>query len=141
MRRRRSNTQRLGAIPLFASCTKRELALVDRTFIELRAPAGTPLMRRGRPGRDVVVIVEGTVIARVGDQTTARLAAGDVAGEVAALGHRAHFADVIAETDVVLLQCTAAELIGLLHDAPNLTRSLLTRLASRLGADDVALVA
>ena len=36
--------------------------------------------------------------------------AGDFAGELAVLGRRSHGADVVAETDVAVLECTAAEL-------------------------------
>lgn len=142
MRRQPNTTEQIvGAIPLFTSCTKRELALVARTFIDQRLPAGTVLLRQGAAGRSFVVVVQGSAVVRSGDRTVARLHPGDFAGELALLGRGCHHADVVAETDVVVLECTAAELVGLLHDAPGLTRTMLTTLAARLRAADQALVA
>jgi len=142
MRRRpTTTTEHLGTVPLFGACTTRELALVARTFVERRVPAGTVLMRRGAVGRDFVVLVDGVAAVRIGDRTLGRLLAGDFAGELAVLGRRAHSADVVAESDVALLECTAAELTGLLHDAPSITRQMLTMLATRLCVADRALVA
>jgi CRP-like cAMP-binding protein len=128
-------------MPLFAACTKRELALVARTFVERREPAGSVLLRRGAPGRTFVVLTAGTAAVRIDDHVLSRLLAGDFAGELAVLGRRCHRADVVAETDVALLECTAAELTALLHDAPGLTRTMLAALATRLCVADRALVA
>ena len=141
MRRDTEALQRLGAMPLFASCSRRELALAARTFIEWPVAAGTVLLRRGAPGRSFVVIVEGSAVVRVGERPLARLRAGDFAGELAVLGRRGHSADVVAETDLTVLECTGAELVGLLHDAPGMTRTMLTALATRLGVADPALAA
>jgi CRP-like cAMP-binding protein len=142
MRRQPTATERMiETMPLFRSCTRRELALVARTFIDQRLPAGTVLLRQGAAGRSFVVIVEGSAVVRSGARTVARLHPGDFAGELALLGRGCHHADVVAETDVVVLECTAAELTGLLHDAPSLTRTMLTTLAARLCAADHALVA
>jgi len=142
MRRRHDATvERMGALPLFAACTRRELALVARTFVERHEPAGTVLLRCGAPGRSFLVVTGGLASIRLGDRVLSRLGAGDFAGELAVLGRRSHGADVVAETDVALLECTAAELTGLLHEAPGLTRTMLTTLAMRLGVADRALVA
>ena len=120
------------ALLLFAACTNRELGLVARTFVELDVPAGTVLLRGGAAGRSFVVVIDGTAVVRVGERVVARLHAGDFAGELGVLGTRRHSADVVAETDAVVLECTAAELRNLLHEAPGLTRTMLTTLATRL---------
>ena len=141
MRRDADAIERMGAVPLFAACGRRELALVARTFIERPVPAGAVLLRRGAPGRSFVVLLDGSAVVRLADRPLARLQAGDFAGELAVLGRRCHSADVVAETDLAVLECTGAELVGLLHDAPGLTRTMLTALATRLCVADRALVA
>jgi CRP-like cAMP-binding protein len=141
VRRQPEAMDRMVASPLFAACAKRELALAARTFIERCVTAGTVLMRQGTAGRTFVVLLDGSAIVRIGERTVSRLLPGDFAGELAVLGRRCHSADVVAESDLVVLECTAAELTMLLHEAPSLTRTMLTALATRLCVADRALVA
>ena len=110
----------------------------------MTAPFQFGLVVRGQAeaGEDIARRLQETLaMVRLADRPLARLQAGDFAGELAVLGRRCHSADVVAETDLAVLECTGAELVGLLHDAPGLTRTMLSALATRLSVADRALVA
>jgi CRP-like cAMP-binding protein len=123
---------RLRAIPLFAACTRPELALVARNITEHHAAAGEVLIQRGWTGRELIVIVEGSAVVELEGRPIARLGPGDVAGEVALLDKGPRTATVVAETDIRALVSTAHEFALLLIHAPTLTRALLATAAHRL---------
>lgn len=138
MRRQRRDPaiRRLGKIPLFSQCTKAELALVARSVTDHRAQPGDVLVEQGRMGREVLVIIEGTAVVRLGDTTVARLGPGDLAGEVALLDHGPRTASVVAETPIVALVCSRHDFTLLLEHIPRLAHPLLSGLARRLRSAD-----
>lgn len=138
MRRQRRDPaiRRLGKIPLFSQCTKAELALVARSVTDHRAQAGDVLVEQGRMGREVLVIIEGTAVVRLGDTVVARLGPGDLAGEVALLDHGPRTASVVAETPILALVCSRHDFALLLEHIPRLAHPLLSGLARRLRSAD-----
>jgi CRP-like cAMP-binding protein len=132
---------RLRAIPLFSGCPRAELALVARCSTEHRALAGEVLIEQGWTARELLVIVEGSVVVRLDDRPIARLGPGDVVGEVALLDRGPRTASVVAETDVRALVSTAHEVTMLLTHAPALTRALLQATVSRLRSTTAQLTA
>ncbi|MET0579199.1 MAG: cyclic nucleotide-binding domain-containing protein [Ilumatobacteraceae bacterium] len=132
--RRDPKLERLRDVPLFAACTRDELALVARNVDEHRVEAGRVLTRQGAVGREFFVIVEGTAEVRVGGQLVARLGPGDFVGELALLDRRCRTATVVAETPLVVVVSGTREFAELLAGAPNMTRKLMTGLAARLRA-------
>jgi CRP/FNR family cyclic AMP-dependent transcriptional regulator len=136
-----SSLQRLRDLPPFSSCTPSELAFVDDRIWDYRATAGEVLTAEGRTGRELIVIVEGTAVIRVGSREVARLGPGDVVGEVALLDHGSRTATVIAETDVDALVAGSAEFAEILSAVPAVARALLVALARRVRAADELLAA
>jgi len=130
--------EQLRALPLFRTCTDRELALVAGRMTELCLPAGTTLIREGTVGREFFVIVGGSATVRVGDRTVATLGAGDFAGELALLGLRSRTASVVAETELVVQVCSRLEFGDMLWLSPNTARGLLSGVARRLSLVGVA---
>lgn len=135
MRHHNPTLERLAAIPLFAACTSSELKLIATKMMELDIKAGEVLIREGGIGREFLVIETGTAMVVVGDQAIARLGPGDFAGEIALLDHRPRTATVVADSDLVIRVCSAIEFAELVTGAPNLARSLLAGLATRLRAN------
>jgi CRP-like cAMP-binding protein len=133
MRRDRDpQIDRLRAVSLFADCPRPELALVVRNSATIRARVGDVLIEQGRPARELIVLLAGDAVVRVGGRPIARLGPGDVAGEVGLLDHGPRTATVVAETEVEALVSTAHEFAVLLRHAPTLTRTLLRAMAPRL---------
>src|SRR4249920_801225 len=56
----------LKSVPLFADCSKSDLAHVAQIADEISFPAGRTLIEEGKTGREFFVIAEGTVEVRRG---------------------------------------------------------------------------
>src|SRR5689334_1391479 len=64
---RREVAERLKAVPLFQSCSQRQLGRIAAAGRERGYPEGARLCEQGRPGDDFFVILEGRVeVARDG---------------------------------------------------------------------------
>ena len=55
----------IKAVPLFAHCSNKELDRLTSELDEIEMPSGKVLARQGEPGREFVVLVDGT---RRGDE-------------------------------------------------------------------------
>jgi CRP-like cAMP-binding protein len=140
MGRRSSTVEQLKRVALFSACTREELELIDAATTELRFVAGQTLARQGKTGHEFVVIVEGSARVEIGDQTVARIEAGDFFGEIALLDGGPRTATVIAETDLVAEVIGQQEFGVLIERSPHLAKKLLVGLARRLRAADIQLV-
>lgn len=130
--RRQSQMEALRSIPLFASCSTRELAQVDALGAEFEVSAGEVLIREGVPGRESFIILEGDAIVTVGARVVARLRSGDFFGEMALLGRRTlRTATVTALTPMRLLVIDPRELGSLLR-IEGVARSMLAEVVQRL---------
>jgi CRP-like cAMP-binding protein len=137
---RRSVDQHLLEIPLFALCWRKEVAHIGRLATRTSFPAGRVLAEQGQPGRELVVIVEGTVTVDVDGISVATLGPGDFFGEIALLHPGPRTATVIAETDVEAYVIGRGEFHGLIHEYPGVAVKMLAGVAARLRAADRHLV-
>lgn len=123
--------QRLARVPLFAQCSKRELAKVAAVADELSLPAGRTLMREGDRGRELVVVLAGDVEVRRNGRRLPLQGEGHVFGEAALLTGAPRNATVTTTTPVTVLVITDRALDRLLRDVPTIQRKLLASLAER----------
>lgn len=137
MKRFNSTIEHLRGIPLFAGCSRNELALIASNVNEHHAAAGDVLIREGASGREFIVIVEGTASVHVGGTSVATLGPGDFAGEIALLDHGLRTASVVALTDLVAEVSTQREFDALLVGVPALAQKLLVGLAQRVRKADL----
>jgi hypothetical protein len=68
--------ERLKSVPLFASCSARELASVARFLKEVEFPASRPIVKEGHTGTGMHVIMEAETRVMVSDRTRRRLGQG-----------------------------------------------------------------
>jgi len=136
MRRLDQYEQRLAKVPLFRACSKQDLRLIARLADSDTCRAGEVLVREGRRGNELFVIVEGEAeVSRDGDTMTT-LEAGDYFGELAVLHPAPRTATVTATTDMEVLIVTSRELAILVSDVPLFARKLLTGMAGRIQEAD-----
>ena len=136
MRRLDQYEQRLANVPLFRACSKQDLRLIARLADSDTCRAGEVLVREGRRGNELFVIVEGEAeVSRDGDTMTT-LKAGDYFGELAVLHPAPRTATVTATTDMEVLIVTSRELAILVSDVPLFARKLLTGMAGRIQEAD-----
>ncbi|HEX3054663.1 MAG TPA: cyclic nucleotide-binding domain-containing protein [Gaiellaceae bacterium] len=127
-----AKVEMLKRVPLFSDCSRRELNEVAMIADEIYFPAGTALMKEGDAGKELVVVVDGTVeISRRGKRVPPK---GDTSffGEASLLTGTPRNATVTTTSPVRALVITARSFGRLLTDSPGIQRKILVSLASRL---------
>ena len=114
-----SKAEILGQLPLFRGLDRSHIQSLSSLgrFVSLKS--GQFVCRQGEPGRDLFVIVSGSVVVRQGDRIIARLDAGDVVGELAILDEQSRSADVVANEPARLLKIDGAGFSALLEANPD----------------------
>lgn len=123
---------RLDSIPLFTGCDRREIRAIGRLGDLTRRDRGTVLIEQGHSGREVFIIVDGSVTVSRNGEAVATLGPGEVVGEVAVLDRGRRTATVTADTPVEVLVFDPRSFASLLHEAPVVARRMLAETATRL---------
>jgi len=126
----------LKEIPLFSTCSRRELADVASLTAQVIVDGGTVLTREGQRGGLAYVIVDGMADVARHDQHLATLGPGDVVGELSLIDGQPRSATVVARTDLQVLEIDSRDLKALLDRAPHVMRKLLESLALRVRQAD-----
>jgi CRP-like cAMP-binding protein len=122
----------LRAVPLFASCTKKQLKEIGRVADETWVPAGKVLAQQGDIGFDLMIVVEGIAEVTRDGNVVSEVGPGHFIGEMAVLSERPRNATLTAKTDVVVLVLTRSGLDQLLDDIPGLAKRLLYEVVARV---------
>ena len=126
----------LRAVPLFAPCKGRELQRIAAIADELNFREGTMLTRQGHPGREMFIILDGTVkVERNGVQVN-ELGPGDFLGEGALILGEPRNATITATSPIRALVITAMNFKQLLEDDPDVSQNVLKTLDERTPPDD-----
>lgn len=128
----KSYVDHLASLPLFSSCSKRELQRIAKAGDEVSKEAGYVFVEQGEVGREACVILSGTVAVRRNGRKIATLGVGDQFGELALLDHGPRTATVVAETDVTVFVLTARNFRGVLEEVPPIAHKLMATLATRV---------
>jgi CRP/FNR family cyclic AMP-dependent transcriptional regulator len=133
-------TSHLRAVPWFAACTAEQLTEVARIAEHLRVQAGEVIVREGRLGRELFVILEGTATVTRDDRVVNVLSGGDYFGEMAAIEAKPRSATVTATTDLDVLIIGPREFETMM-DIPGFRNALLTGMSQRIREADDRLAA
>jgi CRP-like cAMP-binding protein len=125
----------LKNVPLFAGCTKKELRELAARTDEIDLREGYVLMREGRPGREFVVLVEGTAKVTKDGKKLAELEAGDWVGEIALLTNVPRTATVTASSPIRVLVITDRAFKRLVETMPSIALKVLASVGDRLARD------
>jgi CRP-like cAMP-binding protein len=131
---RNAKVDLIKRVPLFARCSKKELAEVAKLADEIDFRAGKELIREGASGREFFVLVDGRVDVRRKGRKINSLGPGDFFGEIALVAKRPRTATVTTAGDVRLLVITAQAFNTLLDHQPRIANKVLAALAERLAA-------
>ncbi|TMK77904.1 MAG: cyclic nucleotide-binding domain-containing protein [Actinobacteria bacterium] len=130
--RKDAKTDLIKRVPLFAHCSKRELAAVSGIADEIDLKEGKELTREGAPGREFFVLAEGTAdVLRKGRKINS-LKSGDFFGEIALVHNSPRTATVKATSPVRALVVTERNFRRLLEQSPEIQRKVMLALAERL---------
>ena len=125
----------LKRVPLFAECSKAELAEVAISAVEREAPAGDRLTEEGARGREFFILVEGAVAVRRSGKKLGDLGAGDWFGEMAILRYKPRAATVTATSPVRVLVINDRDFRQIVEKTPRIALKVLRSVAQRLDDD------
>jgi CRP-like cAMP-binding protein len=121
-------------IPLFAHCSRKELAEIAALADEIDFPAGKQIIREGERGREFFILLDGGADVIRSGQRIAHLAKGDFVGEIAVIARIPRTATVKTTEPTRALVVTDQALRGLLRRLPDMQLKVLQAVAERLVA-------
>ena len=136
MRMRDIYLDHLAQVPLFSTCSRRDLQKLGRASDEIAVTAGKMLVQEGKPGHEFFLIENGTAEVRRKNRKVATLGRGAFFGELSLLDRGPRSATVIAETEMTLIVLGQREFAGVIDEVPALAHKLLAAMAGRLREAD-----
>jgi CRP-like cAMP-binding protein len=122
-------------VPLFARCSRDEIARVAAIAEERNLETGTEVIRAGEEAREFFVIVEGAVEVHRRGSKRSTIGIGGVFGELAILTEKSRTATVTAVTPLDILVIGRESFLALLAENPSIAGGIAQVLAGRLAAD------
>lgn len=122
----------MAKVPLFAHCSKRELAEIAKLADEIDLPEGKTLMREGERGREFFVILEGEVDVRRGSRLLTSRRSGVFVGEMALISDVPRNATVTVTKPARALVLTHHAFNGMLDKNPEIRAKVMRAFAERL---------
>jgi CRP-like cAMP-binding protein len=133
---RARKSELLAQMPLFATCSRRQLGQLTAFTVPDHLAAGTVLTRQGAAGGIAYVLASGQAEVLRDGRRLALLGPGDVVGELSLLDGKPRSATVRAVTDLEVLEIDARDLKRLMAKAPVVRRNLMSSMAGRLRQAD-----
>jgi CRP-like cAMP-binding protein len=125
-------TEALRGVPLFANCTKRELAMLARIAKPHDYDAGYTIVTQGRDGIGLHVILDGSARVVIDGRSRRKLGPGAFFGEIALLDGGPRSASVTTEVPTRVVTIPTWEFRSLLTSQPALAIRMLEEVARRL---------
>jgi CRP/FNR family cyclic AMP-dependent transcriptional regulator len=122
----------LKTVPLFAQCSRGDLAKVARLTDEIDVEEGRTLITEGDFGHEAFVIVDGSASVSQGGVEVATIGPGAVFGEMALIDRVPRNATVTIASPTRVLVIGKREFSGLLDEAPSFRESVMSALADRV---------
>ena len=138
LRRQAPVVDRLRSIDQFSGCKKGQLREVGRLAEQVRVGKGNILVKEGHFGRDLFLILSGTVEVTQQGRLVNVLGPSDFFGELAVFNRGPRNATVTALSDLELLIIGRREFDAMLQ-IPEFRNALLKMMASRLQTVDAQL--
>ncbi len=122
----------LTNIELFSELSSRELKKVASFMTPIKVKPGRDLTVQGKPGREFMIIAEGTATVRRDGRVIASLGPGDFFGELAVIAGVPRTATVTADTEMTVEALNRREFSSLLDGSPKLAKKILVGAVKRL---------
>jgi hypothetical protein len=122
----------LAHSPLFAGLSRKDLVALAKVTEDMEVPAGRALCRDGELGHEFFVIVEGEVDIAKDERHIRMLCPRRVLRRDRPHRERAAHGDRHDDDAAPVLRTHASELLGLLHQQPEIERKIMLELAKRV---------
>ena len=136
MRTRDIYLDHLAQVPLFSTCSRKDLQKLGKASDEIEVKQGKVLVEEGKPGHEFFLIEDGTAEVRRNNRKVATLGRGQFFGELSLLDRGPRSATVIANSDMTLVVLGQREFLGVIDEVPAMAHKLLAALAGRLREAD-----
>jgi len=130
----------LRNIPLFSSCSQKDLEKIAKAGDEVSMPAGSLIVDQGQTGREAFVVLSGTVLVKRNGKKVATLGPGAIVGELALLDDQPRSATVVCTAPARVLEVTSGQFRAVLDEVPALAHKLMSALAGRVRNLDTSLL-
>ena len=131
MRPRDDKVELLRNVPLFAACSTKELRRIAAIADELAFREGKILTKQGGPGREMFIILDGTVTVERNGAQVNQLGPGDFLGEGALVLRKPRNATITAISPLRALVITDANFNELLLADARISSKVHETLAAR----------
>jgi CRP/FNR family transcriptional regulator, cyclic AMP receptor protein len=132
--RKDAKLELLKGVPLFARCTKKELAEIATIADEIDLVEGKQLTKEGSRGREFFVLVEGSADVKRKRRKIGTMGPGDFLGEIALVTKTPRTATVTTTSPVRALVVSEQNFRRLLERSPEVQIKVLEALAERVAA-------
>jgi CRP-like cAMP-binding protein len=130
--RRDQKIELVARVPLFAHCSKKEIARIAALADMVSFREGEILMTEGKSGMEAFVVVDGSAKVTRAGRKVADLGPGDWMGEIALLANVPRTATVVATSPLETLVLTRRGLSDLIDDVPSIGTKVLAAVGERL---------
>lgn len=132
MASKKTPLQYLAQVPLFSSCSTRDLGKIAKAADRINMVAGTTLITQGTAGKQAFVLLSGSATVKRNGKKIATVQAGAIVGELSLLDRGSRTATVVCDTDCELLVVDARHLFAVIDEVPAMAHKLLATLATRI---------
>ncbi len=132
MASKKTPLQYLAQVPLFSSCSTRDLGKIAKAADRINMVAGTTLITQGTAGKQAFVLLSGSATVKRNGKKIATVQAGAIVGELSLLDRGSRTATVVCDTDCELLVVDARHLFAVIDEVPAIAHKLLAALATRI---------
>lgn len=132
MASKKTPLQYLAQVPLFSSCSTRDLGKIAKAADRINMVAGTTLITQGTAGKQAFVLLSGSATVKRNGKKIATVQAGGIVGELSLLDRGSRTATVVCDTDCELLVVDARHLFAVIDEVPAIAHKLLAALATRI---------
>ncbi len=132
---RDAKVKALSQVPLFASCTPRELAFIASHADEVAVPAGKELTKQGKLGHTFYVMLEGEAKVEIDGKVRGTLKKGDFFGEISMLDRGEGTATVTTTKPSKLMVMSHSQFRDVMKTHDGILVKVLSAMADRLRQD------
>jgi CRP/FNR family transcriptional regulator, cyclic AMP receptor protein len=132
MASKKTPLQYLAQVPLFSSCSSRDLGKIAKASERVTLKAGTTLITQGTAGKQAYVLLTGTATVKRNGKKIATVQPGSMVGELSLLDQGSRTATVVCDTDCDVLVLEQRKLLAVIDEVPAVGHKLLAALATRI---------
>ena len=118
----------LKKVPMFSNLSNRQLIEIAKHAQQVSVKAGAGLAKQGSKGWEFFFIVEGKAQVKKNGKAIRQLTSGDFFGEISLIDNEPRTANVIADTDMLLLVVDTRSFDHLLEVIPGLQKKIILAL-------------